>query len=457
MLESRNPAGGQLIARFDAWAEGQCAETLSRQQTAFESWRRQPVSKRCDKLKEMGALLRSRAGDLAPLMAREMGKPIREARAEIEKCAWGCEFFAENAAAWLADEVIATDAERSLVAHEPLGIVLAVMPWNFPFWQVFRAAAPILAAGNVVALKHASNVPQCALAIDELFVSAGFPADVLRSYFVEGARTNMLIADPRVRAVTLTGSEQAGREVAAIAGQHRKKCVLELGGSDPLVVLDDADLDAAVNGAIIGRFQNSGQSCIAAKRLIVAESVADEFVARFRAQAEKLVVGDPLDEKTQIGPLARADLREQLHRQVEASIAAGAVVITGARALDQLPGWYYAPTILDRVHPGMPAADDEIFGPVAAIMRARDDTHALELANLTRFGLGGSVWTRDAARGERFARALECGAAFVNGVVKSDPRLPFGGIKDSGYGRELSRHGLMEFVNLKTVWMGPRH
>lgn len=452
MLESRNPTNGQLMARFDAWDARQCDAALARQQVAFEAWRRQPVSERCDNLRRLGAMLRDRAGELAPLMTREMGKPIREARAEIEKCAWGCEFFAENAPAWLADEIIATDAARSLIAHEPLGIVLAVMPWNFPFWQVFRAAAPLLAAGNVVALKHASNVPQCALAIEELFVAAGFPSDVLRSYFIEGARTSQLITDARVRAVTLTGSEPAGRAVAALAGQHLKKCVLELGGSDPFVVLEDAGLDAAVAGAISGRFQNSGQSCIAAKRVIVVDAIAEQFVARFRTRVEALVVGDPLDEATQIGPLARPDLRAQLHAQVENSVSAGAVVITGAR-VDERPGCFYTPTILDRARPGMPAADEEIFGPVAAILRARDEAHAMELANHTRFGLGGSVWTRDAARGERFARGLDCGAAFVNGIVKSDPRLPFGGIKDSGYGRELSQHGLMEFVNLKTIWI----
>jgi succinate-semialdehyde dehydrogenase/glutarate-semialdehyde dehydrogenase len=452
MIESRNPTNGQLLARFDAWDAHQCDAALGRQQAAFEAWRRVRVSERCDKLRKLGALLRERAGGLALLMTREMGKPIREARAEIEKCAWGCEFFADSAPAWLADEIVATDAARSLVAHEPLGIVLAVMPWNFPFWQVFRAGAPLVAAGNVVALKHASNVPQCAVAIEELFVAAGFPAGVLTSYFVEGARTGELIADARVRAVTLTGSEAAGRAAAALAGQHLKKCVLELGGSDPFVVLDDADLEAAVAGAVSGRFQNSGQSCIAAKRLIVVDAIADEFLARFRARVEALAVGDPADEATQIGPLARPDLRAQLHAQVENSIAAGAVVVTGAR-MDDRPGCFYRPTILDRVRPGMPAADEEIFGPVAAILRARDETHALELANATRFGLGGSVWTRDRARGERFARGLQCGAAFVNGIVKSDPRLPFGGIKDSGYGRELSRHGLMEFVNLKTIWI----
>ncbi len=454
MIESRNPTNGQLLARFDAWDAHQCDAALARQQLAFETWRRLPVSERCDGLRKVGVLLRNRAAELAPLMTREMGKPIREARAEIEKCAWGCEFFADNAPAWLADEIVATDAARSLIAHQPLGIVLAVMPWNFPFWQVFRAGAPLLAAGNVVALKHASNVPQCAVAIEELFAAAGFPADVMRSYFIEGAHTSRLIADARVRAVTLTGSEPAGRTVAALAGQRLKKCVLELGGSDPFVVLDDADLDAAVAGAVSSRFQNSGQSCIAAKRLIVVDAIAEEFVARFRARVEKLVVGDPADEATQIGPLARPDLRAQLQAQVEKSVAAGAVVITGAR-VDDRPGSFYLPTILDRVRPGMPAVDEETFGPVAVILRARDEAHALELANATRFGLGGSVWTRDRARGERFARGLECGAAFVNGIVKSDPRLPFGGIKDSGYGRELSRHGLMEFVNLKTIWIGP--
>ena len=453
MIESRNPTTGQRLAHFDAWDDARCRATLTRQQSAFESWRDVAVTDRCARIKHLGAALRAASGTLATLIVREMGKPIREARAEIEKCAWGCDVIARQAPAWVADEIVETDAARSLVAHEPLGIVLAVMPWNFPFWQVFRAALPMLAAGNVVALKHASNVPQCALAIEELFINAGLPPDVLRSYFIGSAQVSQLIADARVRAVTLTGSETAGRAVAAEAGRHLKKCVLELGGSDAFVVLDDADLDAAVAGAVSGRFQNSGQSCIAAKRLIVVDGIADEFVARLRARVEQLVVGDPLDEATQIGPLARADLRAHLQQQVGRSIAAGAVVVSGTR-IESEPGCFYAPALLDRVQSGMPAADEEIFGPVAAVLRARDAAHALQIANATRFGLGGSVWTRSVARGETFARQLACGAAFVNGIVKSDPRLPFGGIKDSGYGRELSRHGLLEFVNLKALWIG---
>jgi succinate-semialdehyde dehydrogenase/glutarate-semialdehyde dehydrogenase len=338
------------------------------------------------------------------------------------------------------------------VAYQPLGTVLAVMPWNFPLWQVFRFLAPTLAAGNTGLLKHASNVPQCALAVEELVRAAGFPAGVFRTLMIESARVADVIADPRVHAVTLTGSEPAGREVAACAGRNLKKSVLELGGSDAFVVLEDADLELTVAGAVTSRFLNAGQSCIAAKRFIIVESVAEGFVQRLAAAMIALQAGDPADERTTLAPLARPDLRDELHRQVQASVAAGARLVTGGEAQSG-PGAFYPATLLDHVVPGMPAFDEELFGPVAAVIRVAGETQALALANNSRYGLGGSVWTRDSARGERFARKLQSGAAFVNGIVKSDPRLPFGGIKASGYGRELSLLGIREFVNAKTIWI----
>jgi succinate-semialdehyde dehydrogenase/glutarate-semialdehyde dehydrogenase len=385
-------------------------------------------------------------------MTLEMGKLIGEARSEIEKCAWVCDFYAEHGANFLADELIDSDAGRSLVAYQPLGTVLAVMPWNFPFWQVFRFAAPALMAGNTAVLKHASNVPGCAIAIEEVFLEAGLPQNVFRTLLIPAGRVNRVIEDKRVHAVTLTGSEAAGRAVAATAGHQIKKTVLELGGSDPFIVLEDADLDAAVKTAVISRFLNAGQSCIAAKRFIPVAAIADEFVGRFKEAVEELRCGDPMAEGVTLAPMARLDLREELHQQVIESITKGAVAVTGCTPMSG-EGAYYQASILDRVVPGMRAYREEFFGPVALILRAADEVEAIRIANDSPFGLGGSVWTRDTARGERVARKLQCGAAFVNGLVKSDPRLPFGGIKHSGYGRELARHGIREFVNAKTIWM----
>jgi len=395
--------------------------------------------------------LREQRDAHAALITREMGKPLREARAEIEKCAWGCDYYSEHATAFLAAEPATSDATRSFIAYPPLGTLLAIMPWNFPFWQVFRACAPALAAGNTILLKHASNVPQCALAIEEI-IRETFPADVLRTLLIGPEQAERLIADPRVHGVTLTGSEAAGRRVAATAGAHLKKTVLELGGSDAFVVLRDADLELAVSGAVTSRFLNGGQSCIAAKRLILVPEVAEAFIARFRERLTALKSGDPMREDTDVGPMARADLRDQLHRQVSASIQLGATPLLGCEPAAGR-GYFYKVSLLDRVTPGMPAFDEELFGPVAAIIHARDEDDALRLANAHKYGLGGSVWTRDAARGEAFARALQSGQVFVNGVVKSDPRLPFGGIKASGYGRELALAGIREFVNTKTVWI----
>jgi len=451
-FDSINPATGVLVERFEPMDDAEVASRLDAAARAASDWAAAPLAERCALLDRMAELLRERRSSLAALITREMGKLIGEAEAEVDKCALVCEHYAEHAESYLADDVIPSDAARSLVACRPLGPVLAVMPWNFPFWQLFRCAAPALAAGNPVLLKHASNVPGCALAIDSLFRDAGAPQGVFSTLLIEANRVEAVIAHPAVRAVSLTGSDVAGRRVAAVAGAHLKKTVLELGGSDAFVVLDDADLDLAAETAVRARFMNAGQSCIAAKRFIVLASVEAAFMQRFRAGIEALRPGDPADRSTTLAPMARADLRDAIHGQVRASIDAGAVRVMGGEPLDGA-GFFYAPTLLDHVGPGMPAYSEELFGPVAAVIRVTDEADALRVANDSRFGLGGSVWTEDAARGERFARQLACGCAFVNGLVKSDPRLPFGGIGDSGYGRELSRLGIREFVNQQTLWI----
>jgi succinate-semialdehyde dehydrogenase/glutarate-semialdehyde dehydrogenase len=451
-MESINPATGELLKTFQTLGDSAINSALAESVRAATVWPNTPFGERARLLRAAAQGLRARLDRYADLMVQEMGKPVREARAEIEKCAWGCEYFADHGEQWLGDAAVKTAAARSYVACLPLGTVLAIMPWNFPFWQVFRFAAPALMAGNTALIKHSSNTPQCALAVQEIFDRAGFPPGVARVLLISGTQAERLIANPRVHAVTLTGSEAAGRRVAAAAGAALKKSVLELGGSDAFVVLEDADLEHAASQAVAGRFQNSGQSCIAAKRFILVDSIADRFVTLFEERVRSLKVGDPLDDATQVGPLARADLRDELHRQVLDSVRAGAVCVTGGEPLSG-PGNFYAPTILDRVLPGMPAYEQELFGPVAAVIRARDEVDALRIANDNRYGLGGSVWTRDSARGERFARALQTGMGFVNGMVHSDPRLPFGGIKASGYGRELGASGIREFVNVKTVWV----
>lgn len=450
---SVNPATGEEFFRAEGHQPAQVEAILEDAATAASAWRDTPVEARCRVIDQAARVLKDKRDELARLVTLEMGKLIGEARAEIEKCAAACAYYAEHAPAFLADELIPTDAHRSLVAYQPLGTVLAVMPWNFPFWQAIRCAAPALAAGNTVLLKHASNVPQCALAIERVFEEAGLPEGVFRTLLVDSDAVAGLLADRRVHAVSLTGSERAGRAVAAVAGEHLKKAVLELGGSDPFIVLEDADLDAAVAQGVKSRFQNAGQSCIAAKRFLVVASVAEEFLARFAAAVEALVPGDPLDPGTRLAPMARRDLRDELHEQVADAVAHGADALAGGDALEG-PGAFYRASILRGVAPGMRAWREEVFGPVALVISVRDEDEALRIANGSCFGLGGSVWTRDRTRGERLARRLECGAAFVNGMVKSDPRLPFGGVKDSGYGRELSRHGIREFVNAKTVWVG---
>ncbi len=451
-LISMNPSTGERLAEYPLWGDRELEQALAQTAAAAPDWQCSTYARRADPLQRVAAELREDRERYAVLIASEMGKPICEARAELEKCAWCCEFFAEHAERFLKAEPVETDASKSYVAYDPLGTVLAIMPWNFPFWQVFRFAAPVLMAGNCSLLKHASNVPQSAQAIEQVFLNAGFPTGVFQWLRISTEQAESVIADPRIQAVTLTGSEQAGRKVACLAGRNLKNCVLELGGSDPFVVLADADLEQATSVAVAARFQNGGQSCVAAKRFILLESIADEFLALFEAKVGALRTGDPLREETQLGPMARADLRVQLHRQVSESIQQGAEAVCGCEPVDGT-GYFYWPSILDDVRPGMPAFDEEVFGPVAVLIRVRDEAEALAMANRHQYGLGASVWTRDVAKGELFARHLQGGAVFVNGMVKSDPRLPFGGVKNSGYGRELGQAGIREFVNIKSVWI----
>jgi succinate-semialdehyde dehydrogenase/glutarate-semialdehyde dehydrogenase len=406
-------------------------------------------------MRALARLLRDERARLAALVTAEMGKPVRESEAEIEKCAWVCDHYAERAAELLAHQPHESSATESYVAFAPLGTVLAIMPWNFPFWQLVRFAAPALMAGNTALLKHAPNVPRCALAAEELFRRAGFPSGVFANLLISGVRAGELVADPRIAAVTLTGSDAAGASVGEAAGRQVKKAVLELGGSDAFIVLEDADLAAAVDTAVRARFQNGGQSCIAAKRFLVCDAVFDEFRDRFVEATRRLVVGDPTDAATQIGPLARDDLRDALERQIGRSVSAGARILVGGTRKEGR-GYYFLPTVLENVGAEMPVAQEEVFGPVAPLMRARDAEAAVALANRSPYGLGCSIFTRDIDRARRLAPAVEAGSVFINGMVASDPRLPFGGVKRSGYGRELSEYGIREFVNVQTVWIGPK-
>ncbi|PYN92149.1 MAG: succinate-semialdehyde dehydrogenase [Candidatus Rokuibacteriota bacterium] len=451
-MQSVNPATGEVIETFEATSVREVERILATAHAAFLEWRTTPFDVRARHLRNAAQVLKKRKADYARLMTLEMGKPIVQAEAEVDKCAWACEYFADHAESFLVEQPRETDASRSYVRFDPLGPVLAVMPWNFPFWQVFRFAAPALMAGNAGVLKHASNVPGCALAIESVFREAGFPRGLFATALVGSDAVAGLIADPRIVAVTLTGSDRAGSQVAEQAGRALKKTVLELGGSDPFVVLADADVAAAARTAADARLVNSGQSCIAAKRFIVVEPVADQFIPRFVEELRSRRVGDPLARDTQVGPQARVDLRDDLHRQVEDSVRRGARRLLGGE-IPRGPGAFYPPTLLADVDKGMPAFDEETFGPVAAVIRARDEADAVRLANDSPFGLGASLWTRNRATAERVAAQIEAGAVHVNGIVKSDPRLPFGGIKRSGYGRELSEYGIREFVNIKSVWI----
>ena len=449
-VENRDPWTGEVRRHHNLGAAG-IEAALAAADAAFPAWSARPLADRGACLVKAAAVLRARRGAIATVMTGDMGKLRREALTEIEKCAAACEYYAAHAGDYLADQLVATDASRSFVSYQPIGAVLAIMPWNFPLWQVFRFLAPTLMAGNVALLKHATNVPRCADAIAEVMAEAGLPPGVFAALHIDSEQTADIIGDPRVKAVSLTGSDRAGRSVAATAGKHLKKCVLELGGSDPFVVLHDADLDKTVPMAVLSRFGNAGQTCIAAKRFIVVASVADDFVQRFVEASARLLPGDPHADGTGLAPMARADLRDELHKQVLASIGLGARPLLGCA-----PGpgeTVYPASILDHVAPGMAAYDEELFGPVASVIRATDEADALRIANDTAFGLGASVWTRDAARGEAAARAITAGACFVNAIVRSDVRLPFGGTKASGYGRELAQHGIHEFMNIKSVYM----
>ena len=454
MIETLNPANGEPLERYRTHSHAEVERRLSDARRAFETSRRTSFAERTARLSRLAQYLRSNKHRLGRMATLEMGKPIAEAEAEVEKCAWNCDYYAEHAQAMLADEPVVSNATESAVAFRPLGVVLAIMPWNFPYWQVFRFAAPALMAGNVALLKHAANVTGCALEIERAFEACGFEPGAFSALLVPGKDMEWIVADSRIAAVTLTGSDAAGSAVASTAGKHIKKTGLELGGSDAFIVLDDAAIDDAAATAVKARFQNNGQSCIAAKRFIVTGAAHDAFVDAFVKRARELKVGDPLDPATQIGPMARSDLRDGLDAQVRDSVAQGAHAALGGAPLERA-GAYYAPTILTGVEPHMPVFKEETFGPVAAVVRANDVEDAIQLANDSQYGLGGNLWTRDVRRAREIAARLESGSVFINGMTASDPRLPFGGVKHSGYGRELSAFGIREFVNVQTVWIGP--
>ncbi|HRQ54714.1 MAG TPA: NAD-dependent succinate-semialdehyde dehydrogenase [Ignavibacteriaceae bacterium] len=453
MLTSMNPANNKTIKSYTEMQGEEISQIISQADEAFNSWKETSFIHRTKLMHNAASVLRNNSEEYSLLMTTEMGKPIKQSRAEVEKCAWVCDYYADNAEKFLRDEIIKTEASKSFVSYQPLGVILAVMPWNFPFWQVLRFAAPNIMAGNAGLLKHASNVSGCALAIEDIFRKAGFPENLFRTLLVSSKNTSQVISHKKVQAVTLTGSVPAGKAVASLSGSLIKKTVLELGGSDPYIILEDADLEQAAISCVTSRLINAGQSCIAAKRFIIVESVYDQFEKLFIDFMSKKKMGDPLDEKNDLGPQASLQLRDELHDQVLRSVNQGAELILGGKIPD-IDGAYYPPTILKNVKPGMPAFDEELFGPVAALIKAKDEDDAIELANKGIFGLGAAVFTNDLKRGERIAKEkFNAGCCFVNDFVKSDPRLPFGGIKESGYGRELSPFGIKEFVNIKTVYI----
>lgn len=451
-MESINPASGQAIKTYRTHSTDEVNDIIELVGAEWSNWKSVEYQERKILMLQAAGILRAKASEYATLMSLEMGKAISEALAEVEKCAWVCEYYAENAEYFLADELVETTASKSFISFEPIGIVLAVMPWNFPFWQVFRFAAPALMAGNAAVLKHASNVPGCALAIESIFREADFPEHLFRTLMIPARDVDNVIRNKQIRAITLTGSEAAGSHVASIAGQELKKTVLELGGSDPYIVLDDADLEVCISTAVVARMINTGQSCIAAKRFIVVESRLEQFETEMSRIMAKLVMGDPLSSETQVGPLARLDLRDELHVQVTNTIDAGGRLVLGGQPMEG-SGAYYQPTIVSDVTQGMSLYHEETFGPVAAIIPVKDAKEAIRVANDSDFGLGASLWTQDIKNGETLARQIESGAVFVNGMTVSDPRLPFGGVKRSGYGRELSAFGIREFVNIKSIWI----
>lgn len=453
VIKTVNPTTGETIKDYEEMSPEQVKSIINKSHKAFLSWRKISFAERARQIKKLPQILRDKAEDYARLMAQEMGKPVSGGRAEVEKCAWACDYYADNAEKLLQPEVVHTDASKSFVTFQPLGVILAVMPWNFPFWQVFRCAAPMLMAGNTVVLKHASNVPGCALAIEDIFRKARFPANIFRTLLASSSQVDAIIENPRVKAVTFTGSTPAGRAIAKKAGEMIKKSVLELGGSDAYVILEDAELEAAVMTCVASRLANSGQSCIAAKRFVIVESQREQFEELVVRQMRAAKTGDPMEEDTIVGPLARHDLRDYLHQQVLKSIEKGAKCLLGGK-IPKGKGAYYPPTVLTNVKKGTPAYDEEVFGPVAAIISVRDEKEAVRVANDTGFGLAAAIFTKDVAKGERIAtNKLETGCCFVNALVKSDPRLPFGGVKESGYGRELSHYGIKEFVNIKTIYI----
>jgi succinate-semialdehyde dehydrogenase/glutarate-semialdehyde dehydrogenase len=451
-IASINPATGEKLKEFAPLDDKEIEKRLQRAEKAFAHHRREPFAKRAQLMLAAASLLEQEKEKFARLMTLEMGKLLRDSIAEIEKCARGCQYYAENAERFLEDESAQTSAARSFVRYQPMGTVLAVMPWNFPFWQVFRFAAPALMAGNVALLKHAGNVPQCALAIEEIFCRAGFDEGIFQTLLIEADQVEKIIVDPRVKAVTLTGSEKAGSAVASIAAREIKKAVLELGGSDPFILMPSADFEDAISTAIKARTLNSGQSCIAAKRFLIADKVYDKFLDEFVKRMRSLKIGDPLDETTEIAPLATEQILNGVHDQVQKSIAAGAKLLTGGNRVHG-PGFFYEPTVLVDLPKNAPAYSEEVFGPVASVFRVRDAAEAIEMANDSTFGLGASAWTSDPTEQELFASEIEAGMVFINALVASDPRLPFGGVKRSGYGRELGAAGIREFTNIKTIWI----